>query len=120
MAAPEEDTEYLKLPVEDRCVHKLWKARVSGYEEAVKLFNGYDNDDAANPDSPKTAFGAMIAALKHRREHNAGPFACQSCDNLQGNGDVLKQTVLGLAKMSDPATIRLNPVLSQINTRILC
>ena len=42
----EEDSEYLKLPVEDRCVHKLWKARVSGYEEATKLFNGYDNDDA--------------------------------------------------------------------------
>ncbi|KAK4303692.1 hypothetical protein Pmani_024319 [Petrolisthes manimaculis] len=34
----EEDTEYLKLSVEDRCVHKLWKARLSGYEECAKLF----------------------------------------------------------------------------------
>ena len=41
-----EDDEYLKLPVEDRCVHKLWKARVSGYEEAIKLFNQWDGDDA--------------------------------------------------------------------------
>ena len=40
-----EDDEYLKLPVEDRCVHKLWKARVSGYEEAIKLFNQWDGDD---------------------------------------------------------------------------
>ena len=43
-----EDDEYLKLPVEDRCVHKLWKARVSGYEEAVKLFNQWDGEDIAN------------------------------------------------------------------------
>ena len=41
----EEDTEYLKLPLEERCVHKSWKARVSGYEEATKLFNQWDGDD---------------------------------------------------------------------------
>eukprot|EP00095_Tigriopus_kingsejongensis_P001503 maker-scaffold1086_size63525-snap-gene-0.14 protein:Tk01503 transcript:maker-scaffold1086_size63525-snap-gene-0.14-mRNA-1 annotation:"microtubule associated protein" len=41
----EEDTEYLKLPVEERCVHKLWKARMSGYEECVKTFQQWDNDD---------------------------------------------------------------------------
>ncbi|KAK8386170.1 hypothetical protein O3P69_010709 [Scylla paramamosain] len=34
----EEDTEYLKLPLEDRCVHKLWKARLNGYEECTKHF----------------------------------------------------------------------------------
>ncbi|XP_069992447.1 cytoskeleton-associated protein 5 isoform X5 [Penaeus vannamei] len=34
----EEDTEYLKLPLEDRCIHKLWKARLSGYEECTKHF----------------------------------------------------------------------------------
>lgn len=33
-----DDTEYLKLSVEDRCQHKLWKARLSGYEDATKLF----------------------------------------------------------------------------------
>ncbi len=58
--------------------------------------------DAAHPDTPKTAFGAMIAALKLRRAQGAGPFTCQSCDNLQGNGDMLRQTVLELAKLSDP------------------
>ncbi|XP_059619515.1 protein mini spindles isoform X2 [Phlebotomus argentipes] len=34
----EEDTEFKKLPVDERCVHKLWKARVDGYEEATKIF----------------------------------------------------------------------------------
>ncbi len=41
----DENTEFLKLPIEDRVVHKLWKARVSGYEEATKLFNQWDGDD---------------------------------------------------------------------------
>ena len=41
----DDETEYLKLPVDERCVHKLWKARVSGYEEAIKLFAQWDGDD---------------------------------------------------------------------------
>ncbi len=59
--------------------------------------------DAAHPATPRTAFGAMVAALKLRRDAGAGPFTCLSCDNLQGNGDILRQTVLGLAALSDPA-----------------
>ncbi|MCB1409903.1 MAG: mannitol dehydrogenase family protein, partial [Rhodobacteraceae bacterium] len=58
--------------------------------------------DAVNPATPRTAFGAMIAALKLRRDAGQGAFTCQSCDNLQGNGRVLKQTILGLARLSDP------------------
>lgn len=38
----EEDTEYKKLPIEDRCVHKLWKARCDGYDESKKLFGQWD------------------------------------------------------------------------------
>ncbi len=58
--------------------------------------------DAAHPAAPRTAFGAMIAALKLRRDAGNGPFTCQSCDNLQGNGDILRDTILGLAALSDP------------------
>lgn len=58
--------------------------------------------DAANPATPRTAFGAMIAALKLRRASGAGPFTCQSCDNLQGNGTILRQTLVSLAQLSDP------------------
>lgn len=58
--------------------------------------------DAAHPTVPKTAFGALIAALRARRDAGVGPFTCQSCDNLQGNGDILRATVLGLANLSDP------------------
>lgn len=39
-----EDDEWKKLSIEDRCVHKQWKARVSGYEDAAKLFTQIDDE----------------------------------------------------------------------------
>jgi mannitol 2-dehydrogenase len=57
--------------------------------------------DAANPDRPRTAFGAMVAALRRRRAAGHGPFTAQSCDNLPGNGRVLRQTLVSLARLSD-------------------
>ncbi|AYE85222.1 mannitol dehydrogenase family protein [Sulfitobacter sp. D7] len=59
--------------------------------------------DAANPDTPRTGFGAIVAALRLRRDAGQGPFTGLSCDNLQGNGDILRQAVVSLARMSDPA-----------------
>jgi len=59
--------------------------------------------DAANPDRPRTAFGAMIAAYRRRRDAGHSPFTGLGCDNLQGNGAILRQTVTSLARMSDPA-----------------
>ena len=58
--------------------------------------------DAENPETPKTAFGVMIAALKLRRERGIPAFTGLCCDNLQGNGAILRQTVVSLAKLSDP------------------
>lgn len=39
-----EDEEYKKLPPEEKCIHKLWKARVSGYEEVTILFRQIDDE----------------------------------------------------------------------------
>ena len=58
--------------------------------------------DAANPDRPRTVFGAMVAAYRARRDAGIVPFTGQCCDNLQHNGDVLRATVVGLARLSDP------------------
>ncbi|OAF69892.1 Cytoskeleton-associated protein 5 [Intoshia linei] len=41
----EEDTSWMKLSVYDKCCHKLWKARVDGYEKIFKVFDYADNDD---------------------------------------------------------------------------
>ena len=59
--------------------------------------------DAANPDQPVTAFGAMLAALKLRRAAGVQPFTVMSCDNIPGNGHVTQGAVAGLARLSDPA-----------------
>lgn len=79
----------------------------SGYyiDPVTKGFDGAHPDlvhDAARPDAPRTAFGAIVAALRARRNAGHGPFTGLSCDNLQGNGDILRQTVVSLARMSDP------------------
>lgn len=58
--------------------------------------------DAAHPDRPRTAFGAIVAALRRRRYSGTGPFTGLCCDNLQSNGQVLRQTVVSLARLSDP------------------
>lgn len=39
-----DETEYKKLAVEDRCISKLWKARVDGYEEAAKIFREIEEE----------------------------------------------------------------------------
>ncbi len=57
--------------------------------------------DAANPTRPQTAFGAIVAALAARRTAGLPPFTCLSCDNLPGNGAILKAVVTGLARLSD-------------------
>lgn len=40
----EEDNEYKKLPIEEQCVHKLWKARLNGYDETIKIFRTIDEE----------------------------------------------------------------------------
>ncbi len=79
----------------------------SGYyvDPVTKGFDATNPDiqhDAANPDTPRSAFGAMLAALRIRRDAGHGAFTGLSCDNLQGNGTILKQTVVSLARLSDP------------------
>lgn len=79
----------------------------SGYfvDAVTKEFDADHPDlihDAANPDTPRSVFGAMVAAYKLRRAAGCRPFTGLSCDNLQGNGAVLRQTVVSLARMSDP------------------
>ncbi|MDE0111243.1 MAG: mannitol dehydrogenase family protein, partial [Albidovulum sp.] len=74
-------------------------------DPATNGFDAADADirhDAEHPDRPRTAFGAIIAALRRRRDAGVGPFTLQSCDNLQGNGSILRQTVVSLTRLSDP------------------
>lgn len=80
----------------------------SGYylDPATQAFDGEHEDmqhDAANPRQPRTVFGAMVEALRQRRDSGVGPFTGLSCDNIQGNGEILRQTIVSLARLSDPS-----------------
>lgn len=57
--------------------------------------------DAADPKA--TAFGAIIAALRRRKAAGIPAFTVMSCDNLPGNGEVTRNAVVGLARLSDPS-----------------
>ncbi len=57
--------------------------------------------DAAHPATPKTAFGAILAALRARTAAGTAPFTVLSCDNLPGNGHVTQSAIVGLARLSD-------------------
>jgi len=57
--------------------------------------------DSRTPDCPGTAFGAIVAALRIRRDAGQMPFTVLSCDNLSGNGDAAKAATVGLARLSD-------------------
>ncbi|XP_040894038.1 cytoskeleton-associated protein 5 isoform X2 [Toxotes jaculatrix] len=39
-----DDSEWMKLPIDQKCEHKVWKARLNGYEEALKLFQRIEDE----------------------------------------------------------------------------
>jgi fructuronate reductase len=59
--------------------------------------------DLANPDTPKSAIGFLVAALRKRYEAGINSFTAMSCDNLPDNGEVLEKAVVQFAEQVDPA-----------------
>lgn len=58
--------------------------------------------DIKNMDgTPKTVYGMLVKALKHRRDEGLAPMAVLSCDNLPHNGDVVRSVLLGIASEVD-------------------
>jgi mannitol-1-phosphate/altronate dehydrogenase len=57
--------------------------------------------DIANPNTPKTMPGVLVAAFRHRRDNGLPPFTALSCDNIQHNGRVLRGAVRMLAAQTD-------------------
>ena len=59
--------------------------------------------DLANPTTPRTVFGFIVAGLAQRRDGGLPAFTVLSCDNLQHNGAVIRKGVLAFAAARDPA-----------------
>jgi len=59
--------------------------------------------DLAHPERPSSAIGIVVEAYRRRRDGAVPPFTAMTCDNIQHNGDVLRDAVLALAELRDPA-----------------
>ena len=105
---PKEDNGPLIAQLADPAIRIVSLTVTEGGYFVHPVTKGLDTDhpdirhDAANPDRPRTAFGAIVAGLRRRRDAGTGPLTGLSCDNLIGNGQVLRQAVVGLARLSDP------------------
>jgi len=62
--------------------------------------------DLSNPTTPITATGMIVEALRQRHESGRGGFTVLSCDNLQGNGEVVKKVVLQQAEAAQGGALR--------------
>ena len=58
--------------------------------------------DLAQPARPRSAIGIIVEAYRRRREADRPPFTALTCDNIQHNGDVLREAVLALAEEREP------------------
>lgn len=62
-------------------------------------------EDMKNPMSPKTVFGYLTRAMKLRMKRGVGGCTIQSCDNIQGNGDVAKKSLLSYVEKTEPELV---------------
>jgi mannitol 2-dehydrogenase len=58
--------------------------------------------DARPGAKPSTVFGIVTAGLRRRRDRGVPPFAVLSCDNVQANGAVARNSFVAFATMADP------------------
>jgi len=75
------------------------------YDEATGEFNAENpliQHDIAHPKTPKTVFGYLTQALKYRKERGLLGCTIQSCDNIQGNGHIVKKMLLSYVKLAEP------------------
>jgi mannitol 2-dehydrogenase len=59
-------------------------------------------EDMKNPMSPKTVFGYLAQAMKLRMKRGIAGCTIQSCDNIQGNGDVAKKALINYVEKAEP------------------
>lgn len=59
--------------------------------------------DLATPQNPASAIGLIVETLKQRKRNNIPAYNVLSCDNVSGNGDKLRNAVLGYAEQVDPS-----------------
>ncbi|MDW7694519.1 mannitol dehydrogenase family protein [Flammeovirgaceae bacterium SG7u.111] len=59
-------------------------------------------EDMKNPMSPKTVFGYLAQAMKLRMQRGIEGCTIQSCDNIQGNGNIAKKSLMNYVEKAEP------------------
>lgn len=59
-------------------------------------------EDMKNPMSPKTVFAYLAQAMKLRKQRGVSGCTIQSCDNIQGNGDVARKALVNYVEKAEP------------------
>ena len=110
--------DYIYAPEErERAIAKMAGAETKivsltitegGYfiDEGTRMFTPEHPEiqhDLEHPQEPVTSIGYIAAALERRRRQGLPPFTLMSCDNLQGNGEVVKNVLVQFAEMKSPA-----------------
>lgn len=62
--------------------------------------------DLAQPETPDSAIGWLVAGLRQRRQAGLAPWTVLSCDNLADNGGKLRRAVLQFAERIDGGLAR--------------
>jgi mannitol 2-dehydrogenase len=109
--------EYLYAPDDpEKVIEKLANEQIRIVSLTVTE-GGYNFDattgefDARNPAImadlapgavPSTTFGLVVEALARRRARGISPFTVMSCDNIQGNGHIARDTFTAFARLRDP------------------
>jgi len=57
--------------------------------------------DLQHPKTPKTVIGVLVEGYRRRKEKGLRPFTSLSCDNIQHNGNLLRDAVLAFATSLD-------------------
>ncbi|MDT7572937.1 MAG: mannitol 2-dehydrogenase [Actinomycetota bacterium] len=88
---------YLHAPDEPRAVVDLMAAASTRIVSLTVTEGGWSTED------PAGVFDLVLQALAARRDRGLPAFTVLSCDNIEGNGEVARRVVLGLAEARDPA-----------------
>jgi mannitol 2-dehydrogenase len=110
-------TEYLFAPDDPEAVVEKMAVESTRIVSLTVTEGGYNIDpvtgefDAADPGvvhdlqpgaAPTTSFGLVTEALVRRRDRGLPPFTVVSCDNIEHNGDVARQSFAAFATLRDP------------------
>jgi mannitol 2-dehydrogenase len=89
------DTKIISLTITEGGYHITGKTGGFDADHPDVLF------DLANPHRPRGTFGFLAESLQRRMLRHGSPVTLMSCDNIQGNGDLLRRHMITFAEMRD-------------------